>query len=371
MKILIMNDLIAGGGVENVMQELVRYLQGKGHNITIGTTTGSRKEVHKYYPSGVHFFSIEPSFAYTKNKSIARLFYALCSRLKRWWALLLMKTKYDIAIAMKEGPTMKEVVLSGAKKKIAWVHTDYQRMHWTAYCFDSDEEEVACMKKFDHVICVSNAVADSIKNTIGDSGNLIVKYNPINYKRIISLAEQSSVIKKPQDKFLFVAVGRIVDEKNYHLLVNVCAELKKKHDFELWILGDGDQRAEIESIVNQLECSFVHMLGNQENPYPLIRQADCLVSASKVESYGLAIQEALVLGVPVVTTKCPAIKEVFDARCGILCDSTFDGLYKAMETVIMEPALLHKYRENIKRYFRLEDLYENRLVDICSLWGLT
>ena len=120
--------------------------------------------------------------------------------------------------------------------------------------------------------------------------------------------------------------------------------------------------------IQKLSISNVRLLGNQNNPYPYIKRADSFISAATSESYGLAIQEALVLGVPVITTECPAVKEVFDTKCGMLIDNSFSALYDAMEKMIVKPNLCKEYRYNIGQYYHTEDLYEKRNQDICNLW---
>lgn len=52
------------------------------------------------------------------------------------------------------------------------------------------------------------------------------------------------------------------------------------------------------------------LLGNQTNPYPYLKQADLLVSASKYESFGLAMMEAMLLNVPVIATATTGAKYV-------------------------------------------------------------
>ena len=276
--------------------------------------------------------------------------------------------RYDVTIALKEGPIMQELAWIYAKKKYAWFHVDYQFMHWTEGYFKSIDDERRCMQKFDKVVCVSQAVADAIIATVGNPGNLCVRYNPINVDRIMGLSKQPCKQQKNSEKFLFVSAGRLAFPKNYFLLLDVCCALGKKHDFELWILGDGPDRKGLEEKIQKLLISNIKLLGNQNNLYPYIKAADAFISVSTCESYGLAIQEALVLGVPVITTECPAIKEVFDTRFGLLTDNSFSAIYNAMEKLIMNPDLCKEYRQNIEQYYSKDSLYDKRNQDICKLW---
>ena len=96
--------------------------------------------------------------------------------------------------------------------------------------------------------------------------------------------------------------------------------------------------------------------------------ADVFVSSASFESYGLAVQEALVLGKPVVAVKCPAIEETLDSRFGLLAENRFDALFAAMERMIASRDIRQNCADNIAQYYQTDELYEKRLQDICNLW---
>lgn len=368
-RILIANDLLKGGGVENVLDILVRYLMKRGNEITLMIPNCSENEARSRFGEAVKVFPSMRTLKYLRKFSLHWFFdRGLYILQKQLYTIRLSIMGYDVILALKEGPIMQEMAKVYAKKKYAWVHVDYNFMHWTEGYFKSNENEQICMKKFDKVVCVSQAAADAVITTIGDPGNLCVRYNPIDVDRIVQLSRYSCKQKKNNDKFLFICVGRLVPQKNFLLLLDVCSALSKKYDFELWILGEGPDRQELEAKIQKKSISCVKLLGNQDNPYPYIKEADVFVSISIWESYGLAIQEALILEVPVITTECPAIREVFDARFGLMVDNSFIAIYEAMEKMLMNPNLCKEYRHNIEQYYSTENYFEKRCQDICSLW---
>ena len=225
------------------------------------------------------------------------------------------------------------------------------------------------MQRFDHVVCVSEAAADGIRNVIGDPGNLCVKYNPIDYTGILKKAEEVSQISRDEKKPLFVAVGRMVDVKNYTTLAKVCARLCREFDFEVWIVGDGNQREEVERILAEGNCSCVKILGMQSNPYQYMKKADCLVSTSLGESYGLVIQEALVLGIPVLSTRCAAIEECLDTKFGMIVDCNEEAIEQGMRSILENPECIENYKAAIEKEYDKEALWEKRLNEIEDLIG--
>lgn len=368
-KILIANDYLVGGGVENVLQNMVRYLLQQGYEITLMIPGCTSDAVQDLFGQSVNLYPVMRPLKQIKKHSLHwfwdRGLYIIQKRVYRFRFFL---QQYDVLIALKEGPTMIEAANLYAKKKLAWIHVDYQMLHWTKTLFSSAEEERQCMMKFNHVVCVSEASKSSVIQTVGDPGNLCVKYNPMDCDKIYEKAQEPCSQTRETSGVLFVSVGRLTSQKNYPLLVAVCAELEKKYDFELWIVGDGSERGELEEKIQTHHLKSVKLLGNQRNPYPFLQAADVFVSSAVCESYGLAIQEALILGVPVVTTECPAIREVFDTRFGLMVNNSFEGLYEAMENMIIHPELRKAYRAEIKRNYRKEDLYGARLQSICRLW---
>lgn len=368
--ILIINNAAIGGGVESVMYNLSIYLLQKGNNVTVYTTF-NEYDFYEKYPKEIKYIhlSIPNQNRFKKEYDKIKLKKIKKSLEKRITEGFLKLKKYDVIIAIKEGEPMKIASKFNADKKFGWVHVDYNYLYWTKHIFDNEKSECECMKNnFDKIVCVSNVTAESVKNVIGDPGNLCVKYNPMEYKEIIKSSQEKCEFVKPEGKTLFVTAGRLTKQKNYIALVESCIKLSKSYDFELWIIGNGEQYDILKKMIDEAECTNIKLLGFQPNPYSIIKMADWFVSSAVWESYGLAIQEALILEVPVLTTICPAIEEVFDDKFGIMFESDNAAIYDNLEYVLKNPDVATKYRNNIKEYYCADELWENRLEDICSLW---
>ena len=367
MRIAIVNDILIGGGVEKVLFELANHLANRKHKVYV-FAIGTREEANTIWNTNVKFIpKARPSGKY-KPWSIKwfadRILSFFCRIRYLLWRLFVY---FDLAIAIKEGESMIEVSRMKASKRVGWVHVDYCFLHWTSALFSSVAAELKCMKRFNRIICVSNAVRDSIIQTIGNPGNIMVCYIPINYRSILDQANSTCSIVKPKNKMLFVTVGRLDKHKQYSMLVDICSELEKEYSFELWIIGQGREKSHLDEEINNKDISSVKLLGYYDNPYPFIKMADCYICSSISESYGLAIQEALILKVPVIATRCPAIEETLDSRFGIISDNMFDGLKNAMISVLEKPTLLNSYKNAITNYYQTKDLYEERLNAIYAL----
>lgn len=367
-KLLIMNDLLYGGGVEKVMIDLTSNLPVKEYDITI-LTPYRDLELQKYYNENIKFISLyngilsgKNIFVKIYNKIIRSITSIMCK-------MYINKEKFDIAIAIKEGATMKYVSNLNIANKIAWIHTDYNVFHWTKSCFKSNEDELLCMKKFNNIVCVTEIIKDITIKKIGDSKNLCVKYNPINNKEIISKSREIiDDIERPNGKLLFVTVGRLSEQKGYDRLLKVCKELNSKYDFELWIIGSGNDEIKLRNFIEQNNLNNIKLLGAKENPYKYIAKADWFICSSTWESFGIAIQEAIVLDIPIISTYCPGACELLDSSChGLIVENSEKGIFDGMNKALSEECLSNYYRNMIlKTENKL--LLENTISEIVKLF---
>ena len=228
------------------------------------------------------------------------------------------------------------------------------------------------MKKYDNVVCVSHAALNSVKDTVGNPGNLIVRYNPMNVDEIIEKSKQVPKdfieLKKNFAGTILVAVGGLRKQKNYISLLKCCNKLKSDFEFKLLIIGEGSERFVLEEYIESNELGEkVILLGNRDNPYPYVANADWFVSSTDWESYGLAIQEALILKTPVLTTTCPAIMECVSEKEAVLVDNDEKSLYEGLYKILSDKYLREKYILNINRRTQ-KNMYNDKFEEIEKLW---
>ena len=267
---------------------------------------------------------------------------------------------------------MEHTLRMNARRHIGWIHVDYD---WLNRFFPlppaPNYPVLNLLKRFDFVICTTEAVKDSIIRQVGNPGNLIAKYNPINVKEILSLSmeqppEIQTMLKKKEGPLL-VWVSRLGIYKGTKMLVECCRELSEQYSFTLWIVGDGAEKAPIEEYISQNNMNNVVMWGEKVNPYPFIKVADWFVSPSFGESYGLSIQEAMILNVPVLATTCAALEECVPADKGILVENSREGLMNGLKNILTHPEIGDAMKSKGTKGFGHETLYLKRLEEIESL----
>ncbi|WP_280177040.1 glycosyltransferase family 4 protein [Rhizobium sp. RU20A] len=109
---------------------------------------------------------------------------------------------------------------------------------------------------------------------------------------------------------LMVCCGRLSQQKNHVFLLQILAELPDVH---LAILGDGELRQTIEDEATRLGVrDRLHLVGElpAKEVGRFLRAGDVFVFPSRFEAFGLALAEAMLEGLPVVTSNHPALMEV-------------------------------------------------------------
>lgn len=120
--------------------------------------------------------------------------------------------------------------------------------------------------------------------------------NYIDHELLKKKADVEEVKIGSKKRFIFLFCGRLHKVKNVNFLINALAEIYLyKPEFDFWILGDGEEREDLEEIKCDKNLDFIKFLGFQKNPYPFMKRADCILLASDYEGFPNVIIEAMAL----------------------------------------------------------------------------
>ncbi|MGG3478574.1 glycosyltransferase [Peribacillus frigoritolerans] len=174
--------------------------------------------------------------------------------------------------------------------------------------------------------------------------NLKVIYNPIDDENIVEKAIKDEKIYK---KFTVCSVGRLGHEKGFDRLIKAHARLISDGIFHnLIIIGDGVEKNSLIKLCQELGVEkTVQLLGFKKNPYKYIKNANLFVCSSRAEGYSLALAEAMILGLPVLSTSCGGTKEILDAgKYGFLVRNSADDIYKGIKTLLLNEQKLEHFK---------------------------
>jgi glycosyltransferase involved in cell wall biosynthesis len=209
------------------------------------------------------------------------------------------------------------------------------------------------LNKADKIITVSYQNKKSLLEVAsGIENKTQVIYNIFNVEEVKNKS-QESISEKKYESLQLVAVGRLPSHKGFDRLIKICHKLKNENklDFNLWIVGEGDEKGILQSQIQNLDLEdTIKLLGFKENPYPYLREADLFVLSSRHESFCNVVLEAMILNKPIVSTDVSGPGELLKANLpegdlvskgeyGLLTENSEEGLYEGLKKMITDKTL--------------------------------
>jgi glycosyltransferase involved in cell wall biosynthesis len=160
------------------------------------------------------------------------------------------------------------------------------------------------------VIAVSQGVARDLTNGLHIPEKLVrVIYNPVITPEFCARVNEplSHPWFRNSAPPVILAVGRLTKQKDFSTLIRAFAQVRRMRTARLLILGEGEDRVELEQLIQDLNLEQeISLPGFVENPYPYMVQAAGFVLSSRWEGLPGVLIEALYCRVPIVATRCPS-----------------------------------------------------------------
>lgn len=259
-----------------------------------------------------------------------------------------LEKEYDIAISYL-WPHYFVAKKVKAKRKIAWIHTDYSTIETDI------DMDLKMWNKFDYIMAVSKECKNAfLKKYPSLKEKIRVMENITSPEFIRKMAEEDIEENiKEGDSFKLVSVARLSHAKG---IDNAVKALKLLHDRGLtnikwYVVGYGGDEEMIRKIImeNNLEDSFI-LLGKKINPYPYMKAADIYVQPSRYEGKAVTVGEAQILGKPVLITNYTTAKsQVRENIDGYICELSVEGIANGIEKLYEDKNLRTKLSDNCKK----------------------
>lgn len=244
--------------------------------------------------------------------------------------------EYDLAVAYLQDPGPKtfyggcnEYLLQKVRagQKITFLHCDFAR-----YGGDTPQNR-RVLAQFDRIALVSQSCKRQFDALAPElAGKSLAVPNRICPAEICALAAQAPLCYPPGCIHL-ISVCRLAREKGLDRLLAAFAraEARLPGRLMLHLVGDGPLGASLRAQARRLGLEGrVRFYGEQANPYRYMRHADWLVVASLQEAAPLVIDEALALGLRVLSTRTLSAEEQIPPGRGRVCENSEQGLYRAL-----------------------------------------
>ncbi|PEA53584.1 glycosyl transferase [Bacillus pseudomycoides] len=250
-----------------------------------------------------------------------------------------------------------------AKKKVAWIHTDYSTIE------PDVSMDLNMWNKFDYIVAVSEACKNSFVKKYSKLENKVVVIENITSPEFIKQMANVEV-NNPMavdQRFKVVTVARLSHAKGIDNAVRALKMLKDKsyNDIAWYVVGYGGDEAMIKDLIKdlKLEADFI-LLGKQTNPYPYMKEADLYVQPSRYEGKAVTVCEAQILSKPIMITNYTTAKsQVRDGVDGYITELSVEGIANGIEKLYKDSVMRKELINNCVKTdyyngYELKKLYE-------------
>ena len=359
------HDLMTGG-IESVLTDAVKALHKKYEVEVVSLYGGAEQAVVDGFPQDVTV-RVGP---FCKNK----LFDRMKSRplLSKPYFDSSLQRDYDYIISLKQ--LERGACFSRwGKHHIYWCHNDSHRHYMQPTLTPALKKQKRLTKllykKHDMVWMVNDIVAAEAR-TVFPVEQICALPNPIDCDAVLEKAKMPCDIRFDQSKINVVLLGRISTEKGFDRIIKMayrtlCRQFENVH---FYLIGGGEALDAFQKTVNKGNLQDrITLLGSKANPFPYLKQADLLVLPSRYESFGLVIMEAMLLGVPVITTDTTGGRyATHNGKYACCIENTDEALLAALEQFFADPKSYSYPRAEAQEWVRQHDVskFEERLLSL-------
>lgn len=145
-----------------------------------------------------------------------------------------------------------------------------------------------------------------------------------------------ATVLPPQPVRTFVTAGRLSKEKNHARLLHAFDLVHQQQPAtRLVILGSGPLAGELARLIDELGLtSAVNLAGYLPNPHVVLANSDCFVLSSDYEGQPMILLEALVLGLPIVTTAFDSVHAALPEGTGLVVARQTKALAEGMHAFL-------------------------------------
>lgn len=273
--------------------------------------------------------------------------------------------EYDLAISFLQP---HNIVLHKvkAKKKVAWIHTDYSAVHFNA------QKELPIWSEYDYIASISPdctkaflTMFPTLEDKIIEIENILSPSFVRNQSELHDVNDEISTTTFNNSKLLkLLSVGRFCHAKNYDNVPDIAKRIVEEYGYtnlRWYLVGFGADKQLIRDKISEAGMEkHVIILGKKENPYPYIKACDIYVQPSRYEGKSVTVREAQMLYKPVIVTNyLTAPSQIHDGIDGLIVPMDNEGCAKGIVNFIRNKQL----QNSIIEYLKTHDYGNERQVE--------
>ena len=214
-----------------------------------------------------------------------------------------------------------------------------------AYFLSLDKKAI---ENSDHVITLCEAFRPVLKKLGARDNKMTTIYTGIDFKP----ENKRKSRKIAEDRTVITCISRLRPRKGHKYLLEALALIKYKFkNVDVWIVGDGEMREELENQVQALQLRNVTFLGERKDISKLLSQSDIFVLPTTSDTLPIAIIEAMIANKAIITTNLGGIPEIIqDHHSGLIAEpGNSQQLAEKLLLLLRDSEL----RENLARNARI------------------
>jgi len=301
LKVLYFVDRLRHGGIQQLILEILRHLEGKNIQIDIlvlddGEDYPLEEEIKKL---GVNIFKldgwIKTPLSYIKQKRVLDDFF---------------KEHHDYSVVHLHSSSKNFFVLKEAKKygipvRIAHSHnTGFQTKNKLKIVIGDALKNALIKNSTNYYACSKLAGEWLFGDRIVNSDKFKVIYNAVDYEKFKYNSDVRKSIRDElnidTDCIVYGNVGRFTTQKNHTFLIDIFYEIHKKNpNTKLILVGIGEKEEQIKAKVNSLNIqNDVFFMGYRNDVDKILQAMDIFIMPSLYEGFPVVCVEAQALGIP-------------------------------------------------------------------------
>ncbi|AFY66676.1 glycosyltransferase [Geitlerinema sp. PCC 7407] len=292
---------LAGGGAERAMMHLAQGFAERGLKTDLVVAEAEGAYLSKI-PAGVRLVDLQARSPVVVSKTFALQRYLQREQPEALFSALDIVSSATLARRLAGVPTQ---VVMCVQTNLSQQFRDHQ-----PHTFGRVRPQLVRLMYpwADALVAASAGVAaDVARMTHIPQDRVRVIYNPVVTPEVLAKTQEPVEHPwfAPGEPPVLLGVGRLVSQKDFPTLIRAFARVRKERPARLMILGEGEDRLQLEALVRSLNLEAdVALPGFAENPYAYMAQASVFVLSSIFEGFGNVVAEALAAGTPVVSTDC-------------------------------------------------------------------
>ena len=181
-----------------------------------------------------------------------------------------------------------------ATKKFTFIHTILSKQRISTV-------ELRTINRFDKIFTVSKEVSKDLIHTYSIDGNKIDEIRNIIDRDIVQMRSSEFSVESGTD-FVVTTIGRYVDQKNFPLVLNFFRKMQSIYSNLTFNIITNGNESTIKRDFSTYNLKKLNIYFNIPNPYPVLSSSNLYIQFSFYEGFGIAIAEALYLGIPLLLT---------------------------------------------------------------------